>query len=63
MKKVICWLFGHKWFVIKKYSPSVRKVGCRRCKNVWGMNDHVKSLIPWDRELEELHEGKVVAES
>lgn len=58
MNKLICWLFGHKYYVIKKYSPTTRKVGCGRCKETWGMNDRVKVFIPWDNELEELHEGE-----
>ena len=42
---VICRLFKkHKYYTIKKYSKTVRKVGCRRCEKVWGMNDRVKSL-------------------
>lgn len=53
----LCKLFGHKYTVIKEYSKTTRKVGCKRCKAVWGMNDCVKALVPWDGELEELHEG------
>lgn len=55
---IACLLFGHKYFVIKEYSKTTRKVGCRRCKKLWGMNDRVKAFIPWDSELEELHEEK-----
>ena len=54
-KLVMCELLGkHKYYVIKKYSYTVRKVGCRRCGRVWGMNDRVKAFIEWDGELEEL---------
>ena len=56
---VICRLFKkHKYYTIKKYSKTIRKVGCRRCEKVWGMNDRVKTLLEWDGELEELHEGR-----
>jgi len=54
---VMCRFGKHKYYVIKEYSKTVRKVGCRNCEKVWGMNDRVKSLLEWDGELEELHEG------
>jgi len=53
--KVLCFIFGHKYFVIKRFSHTVRKVGCSRCGRSWGMNDTVKAFIKWDGELEELH--------
>ena len=59
MKKILCFIFGHRYFVIKKFSYTVRKVGCSRCGNKWGMNDEVKVFIEWDWELEELHKDVV----
>ena len=58
IRKIICRLKGHKYYVIKEYSPTVRKLGCSICKSKFGMNDRVKAVIPWDSELEELHEGE-----
>lgn len=58
IKQLICFLFGHKYYVIRKFSPTERKVGCARCFKEWGMNDRVKAFIPWDGELEELHKEK-----
>ena len=55
MNKVLCFLFGHRYFIIKEFSYAVRKVGCFRCGRKWGMNDRVKVFIKWDRELEEFH--------
>ena len=55
MKKLLCFIFGHRYFVIKEFSHTVRKVGCSRCGEKWGMNDEVKAFITWDDELEELH--------
>ena len=54
MRKFICWIFGHKYFVIKEFNKTTRKLGCRRCGRRFGMNDYVKSLLDWDGELEEL---------
>ena len=59
IKKLICFIFGHKYWVIREYSPTVRKVGCKRCFGEWGMNDSVKAFVPWDSELEELYPGRL----
>ncbi|MBU0959201.1 MAG: hypothetical protein KKB31_04635 [Nanoarchaeota archaeon] len=53
IEKLLCKLFGHKYFVIKRFSPASRKVGCWRCHKQWGMNDRVKAFVPWDSELQE----------
>ncbi len=54
---VMCRVFKrHKYFVIKEFSKTVRKVGCKRCGLTWGMNDRVKAFLPWDGELAELYE-------
>lgn len=53
--RFLCWLLGHSWFVVKRFSPTTRKVGCRQCGRLWGMNDSVRVLIDWDTELAELH--------
>jgi len=54
---VMCRLLKrHDYFVIKHFSKTVRKVGCRRCGRKWGMNDRVKTFLEWDGDLAELHE-------
>jgi len=55
--KLSCFLFRHKYGVIKEFTPTTRMVGCMRCKKLWAMNDEVKSFLPWDREFEELYFG------
>jgi len=55
MKKLLCFIFRHRYFIIKEFSHTVRKVGCSRCGKEWGMNDRVKAFVKWDRELEKLH--------
>ncbi len=58
---VICgFLRRHRYYTIKAYSHTTRKVGCRLCLKVWGMNDRVRSFIPWDGELQELHEDRKI---
>lgn len=53
LSKLFCALFGHSLVVKKRFSLTVRQVGCRRCPMLWGMHDEVKAFIPWDRDLEE----------
>jgi len=55
MKKIICWLIGHQYKVAKAFSYSSRAVFCKRCRSVWGMNDEVRAIVPWDGELSKLH--------
>lgn len=47
-----CWLGRHNYRVLEVYSKDIRKVGCKCCSKVWGMNDDVRAFVPWDRELE-----------
>jgi hypothetical protein len=55
MKILICYIFGHKYYLIKKINRTTRKVGCKRCGKMWGMNDDVRALVEWDSELEEFY--------
>lgn len=54
MKKLLCWLGGHDYYEIERYSPTMRKLGCRRCPGKWGMQDQARTVIEWDADLEEL---------
>lgn len=55
MKKIICYLFGHKYTLLRKISATTRELKCSRCKKEFGMNDAAKAVIPLDFELKELH--------
>jgi len=55
MKKLICYLFNHKYRLLRKISPSVREIKCTRCLQEFGMNDNLKALIPLDGELRDIH--------
>lgn len=50
---MICWILGHKYFVVKIFSKEHRKLQCYRCKKQFGMHDSTQSLFPWDAELED----------
>jgi hypothetical protein len=55
MTKLICWIFGHKYRVLRRMNPGARKVGCDRCHNVWAMHDGTRTLVPWDGQFEMLY--------
>jgi hypothetical protein len=55
LKKLICVLIGHRYVLLRVFSPSSRKIGCTRCGKEWGMHDSVPAFVPWDGELEQLH--------
>ena len=52
MDKILCFLFGHRYFLIKKYTKTTRKIGCHRCGKEFGMNDDVQVILEWDKEFE-----------
>ncbi len=53
--KLICRLLGHKYRIIKEYSPEIRKLKCARCGCIFGMHDGVHALVLWDRDMESAH--------
>lgn len=56
MKALICWLFGHKYRLIRSYSPTQRRIGCCRCHEQFAMHDGLGALLPWDGEFAELYQ-------
>lgn len=68
IKRLICKLFGHKYRLHRKITNTIREVGCKRCKQLFAMNDSVKALVPMDGEFLNLHEeilqhGRVIQNS
>jgi len=53
--RAICIVLGHRYTIVKKYTPTIRKLKCKRCGRYFGMNDDVQCIVPWDAELEEAH--------
>jgi len=54
-RRMMCKHGRHAYYVVREYTPAVRKVGCRYCNGLWGMNDRVKAFIEWDGDMEEAH--------
>jgi uncharacterized protein YbaR (Trm112 family) len=55
MGKLSCWLFGHKYRVQIWFDRNNQKLECPRCKKEFAINHDVRTLLPWDYELESLH--------
>lgn len=55
LRKLECWIFGHRYEVWQELTRWSRRVICTHCGSDWGMNDDVQSLIPWGDELEDLY--------
>lgn len=55
LQKLMCAVFGHRYFVMRRMNPGARKVGCHRCGAAWGMHDETRSFVPWDGEFEALY--------
>jgi hypothetical protein len=45
----------HRWVIEKALPPNCRKLICS-CGRQYGVNDHLGIILPWDKELEEMHE-------
>ena len=60
MKKIICKLLGHKYYVYAKPKENlgngVRWLKCKRCRKDFVINNSIKTLLPMDFELKDLHE-------
>lgn len=55
LQKLWCWIVGHEFYVLQKFSHSSRRICCDRCGGDWGMNDDVQALIPWSSDLESIY--------
>ena len=55
MRKLICLLFGHNYYVYAKpkegWGKGIRWLKCKRCRGGFAMNDNVRVLVPMDLHL------------
>lgn len=58
MKRLLCFLLGHRYAVVKEFGHGQRMVACKRCRNRWAMHDGVKSFLPWDDEFTQLYSDR-----
>lgn len=50
-----CFLVGHRYEVWQELTGHSRRVICDHCHGDWGMNDDVRSFIPWSGDMEEMY--------
>jgi len=53
---ILCKLNRHDYFLIKTYSKSCRKLGCRKCSRLFVMNDDIGCVIPHSKDFDEMAE-------
>lgn len=56
MKKLICKIFGHKYTLLRRISPTIRELKCTRCNSEFGMNDELMAVLPMDFDLKHAHD-------
>lgn len=63
----LCSLFKHEYYVhalpVEEWATGIRWLKCRRCKENFAMNDKVKTVLPMDDELKNLHKWKATKET
>jgi uncharacterized protein YbaR (Trm112 family) len=55
MKRIICYLFGHQYRISRRITSEITELFCYRCKNQFAIHTGVKTLLPLDMELFEMH--------
>lgn len=62
MKKLLCRIFGHKFYVYAKPTEScaegIRWLRCYRCGFDYVINDKLRILLPMDFEIQDTHTWK-----
>ena len=57
MKKIWCWIVGHKVELVQRFSGHAERVRCIYCCGDFAVNHDVRLMIPWDEEVQELYES------
>lgn len=55
-KKILCYLFGHKYKMKRRITKSIAELQCIRCNKEFGINSTIKVVLELDEELKELHD-------
>jgi len=56
VRSVKCYIGRHDFVVAQELSPIARRIGCKYCGGVWGMNDDVRCIIRWTPEFHRMYE-------
>lgn len=55
MKKLFCFLFGHKYKLFMRINKNIDEIYCKRCGKEFAINHELKILLPLDKDLLNLH--------
>lgn len=56
MRKIICYVFGHKYKVLRRITNTIRELKCERCRKEFAMNDDVRCVLPLSIDLKEAND-------
>jgi hypothetical protein len=45
--KIFCLIGIHDHYIVEELITGFRKIGCRRCKKQWLLDNQRKKLVPW----------------
>jgi len=62
IRRAACKLIGHKYVVVRRFSPWARKIHCTRCERSFAMHDGVRTVLPWEGDFEDLYKEPADAE-
>jgi hypothetical protein len=51
MKRLVCLLLGHKYYLVRVLTDNGKLIGCKRCGKFYGVNDDVRAILPFDEDL------------
>ena len=64
IKKILCIIFGHKYYVFAKPAESwgngIRWVKCNRCGADFVINDRARAFLPMNFEIQDMHVWKKI---
>jgi hypothetical protein len=55
LKRMTCWLIGHRYQVRQVFTPETRHVFCLHCAGSWAMNDRIRVITPWNEEFAQFY--------
>jgi len=54
--RLLCYLFGHHYYTIRKITPNIRELGCKRCSKLFAIHFGLGAILPLDNEIKALNE-------
>jgi hypothetical protein len=55
LKRIACWLDGHRFREHQRFSPYSCRVVCDKCGGDWAMNDDARVACEWSSEFDKFY--------